>query len=76
MDKIQMPRSDMLSRLARFKELEVSAQAFVDTRIPEYQRDIYNVIGRGVTEDADLAPAITDARKPARAQGFLSTTPP
>ena len=33
MDKIQMSMGDMLSRLARFKELEVSAQAFVDTRL-------------------------------------------
>ncbi len=62
MDKVQISMSDMLSRVARFKELEVSAQAFVDTRIPEYERDIYNVIGRGVTEDTNLAPAITDAR--------------
>ena len=62
MDKIQMSMGDMLSRLARFKELEVSAQAFVDTRLPDHERDIYNVIGHGVTEDADLAPAITDAR--------------
>lgn len=46
-------------RTARFSELQASPQAFVDTRIPEHVRDIYNVIGRGVTEDPMLEPAVT-----------------
>lgn len=54
--------AEMTARLARYRDLKPSSQAFVDTRIPEYERDIYNVIGRGVTEDPSLAPAITDAR--------------
>jgi quercetin dioxygenase-like cupin family protein len=49
----------MHARTARFDKLRPSAEAFVDTRIPEHERDIYNVIGRGVTEDPGLAPAIT-----------------
>ena len=49
---------EMLSRTARFKELKPSKEAFVDTRIPEHQRDIFNVIGEGVTEDATLSAAI------------------
>jgi quercetin dioxygenase-like cupin family protein len=49
----------MRSRTALFENLRPSQQAFVDTRIPEHERDIYNVIGRGVTEDANLQPAIT-----------------
>ena len=48
-------------RVARFDELRPSKQAFVDTRIPEHVRDIYNVIGRGVTEDPELRPAISAA---------------
>lgn len=54
--------AEMRARVARFADLKPSKQAFVDTRIPEYQRDIFNVIGRGVTEDPALAPAIADAR--------------
>lgn len=50
------------ARVARFKELKSSAEAFVDTRIPEFQREIFNIIGRGVTEDTRLQPAITDNR--------------
>ena len=50
---------EMRSRTALFENLRPSQQAFVDTRIPEHERDIYNVIGRGVTEDTDLQPAIT-----------------
>lgn len=49
----------MLERTARFRALEPSKQAFVDTRIPEHERDIFNVIGEGVTEDPSLKPAIT-----------------
>ena len=51
---------EMLARTARFKRLVPSTEAFVDTRLPEYQREIFNVIGEGVTEDAGLKVAITD----------------
>ena len=50
---------EILSRTARFGDLVASKQAFVDTRLPEYERDIFNVIGEGVTEDPVLKPAIT-----------------
>ncbi len=49
----------MRARTARFEKLRPSAEAFVDTRIPEHERDISNVIGPGVTEDPGLEPAIT-----------------
>jgi uncharacterized RmlC-like cupin family protein len=58
----QVTRDQMLRRVARFKGLRPSKQAFVDTRLPGHERDIFNVIGRGVTEDPDLAPAIADPR--------------
>lgn len=61
MDLIDISPADMAKRIARFKDMTPSKQAFVDTRIAEYQRDIFNVIGRGVTEDPDLAPAIPNA---------------
>ncbi len=50
------------TRVARFKRLTPTKRGFVDTAIPGYERLIYNVIGRGVTEDPTLNPAITDAR--------------
>ena len=59
MTDAQVSMEEMLGRTARFNELRPSRQAFVDTRIPEHVRDIYNVIGQGVTEDAELEPAIT-----------------
>lgn len=62
MDIIEPTVDEMRARTARFSHLTPSKQAFVDTRIPQYARDIYNVIGRGVTEDPNLRPAITDAR--------------
>lgn len=62
MEIIDLSVEEMQARVARYRELQASPQAFIDTRIPIYERDIYNVIGRGVTEDAALAPSITDAR--------------
>ena len=50
---------EMLDRTAKFGELQPSKMAFLDTKIPGHERDIYNVIGGGVTEDASLKPAIT-----------------
>ncbi len=67
MEIIDISVEDMQARVARYRELRASPQAFVDTRILEYERDIYNVIGRGVTEDKDLAPSIPDSR-------YFSTT--
>ncbi|MEM8590532.1 MAG: cupin domain-containing protein [Pseudomonadota bacterium] len=61
MDLKDVSPAEMAGRIARFKELTPSKQAFVDTRIAEYERDIYNVIGWGVTEDPNLAPAIPNA---------------
>lgn len=58
----QMSRDEMLKRVARFKDLTPSRRAFVDSLIPGHEREIFNVIGRGVTEDPALNPAITDAR--------------
>jgi len=62
MDIIEPTVAEMEERVARFATLTPSKQAFVDTRIPQYNRDIYNIIGRGVTEDPALAPAISDSR--------------
>lgn len=62
MDIVDLSEEEMASRVARWKNLKPSKQAYVDTRLPDHIRDTYNVIGRGVTEDPDLAPAVTDAR--------------
>ena len=62
MGSVQMSKQEMLTRVARFKDLKPSTKAFVDTLIPGHERQIFNVIGRGVTEDTTLQPAITDAR--------------
>src|SRR5215475_8248982 len=62
MASLQVSKDEMMKRVARFKDLRSSRIAFVDSLIPGHEREIYNVIGRGVTEDASLNPAITDAR--------------
>src|SRR5215475_607989 len=50
------------TRVARLKNLTPTERGFIDTAIPGYERLIYNVIGRGVTEDSSHKPAITDAQ--------------
>ena len=62
MANVQVSKDEMMKRVARFKDLRSSRKAFVDSLIPGHECEIYNVIGRGVTEDASLNPAITDAR--------------
>jgi quercetin dioxygenase-like cupin family protein len=48
------------TRVARFKDLKPFPRAFVDTVIPEYERDIFSVIGAGVLEDPAMRPKITE----------------
>lgn len=49
-------------RIGRYSELKSSAKAFIDALIPGYERDLYNIIGRGVVEDKELLPPISDNR--------------
>jgi mannose-6-phosphate isomerase-like protein (cupin superfamily) len=50
--------SDMENHVARFKDQKSSAKAFIDTRIPGHERDIYSIIGGGVMEDPEMNPPI------------------
>ena len=57
------PERMAAERLARFDELQPNREAFVDSRIPGNTRDIYTVIGRGVSENDDVT-------VPIQARGF------
>ena len=57
-----MNKVDMLERVALWQDLKPNPLMFVDTRLPEHERDLYSVIGPGVSEDPDTEPAITDAQ--------------
>ena len=59
MADVVVSMDEMKKRYAKFSDLNPSKQAFVDTRLPEHERDIFNVIGEGVTEDPELKPAIS-----------------
>lgn len=54
--------ADMKKRVAVFKKLKSSSMPLIDAVMPQYHRDIFNIIGRGVTEDASMEVAINDAR--------------
>ena len=55
-------KAEMLERVALWKDMKPNPQMFVDTRLPEHERDLYSIIGPGVSEDPDTEPAITDAQ--------------
>ena len=57
-----MNKADMLKRVGLWKDMKPNPQMFVDTRLPEHARDLYSVIGPGVSEDPETTPAITDAQ--------------
>jgi mannose-6-phosphate isomerase-like protein (cupin superfamily) len=50
--------AEMEGHVARFRDLKSSHQAFIDTRIPGHEREIFSIIGNGVQEDADMNPPI------------------
>ena len=52
--KAQMER-DCVARANKVKAMDI---AFLDQRIPKYQRDIINMVGMGVTENAALKPNV------------------
>jgi len=49
---------EMEGFVARFKDQKSSHKAFVDTRIPGHEREIFSIIGNGVQEDPDMRPPI------------------
>ena len=49
---------EMERHVARFSTIPSTAKAFIDTRIPGHERDIYTIIGGGVLEDPDIKPPI------------------
>jgi quercetin dioxygenase-like cupin family protein len=56
---------DCVARARNVKALDV---AFLDQRLPQYERDIINMVGMGVTENASLKPNVS-----AGAVGFSVT---
>jgi len=54
-------KDEMLQRVAKWGAIKPSAMPLIDAVLPEYNREIFNIIGRGVTEDATMDVAIDDA---------------
>jgi len=54
--------AEMAQRVARFKQLTPHPVTFLDQALPQHQRDVFNLIGRGVSEEKGAAAEITDVR--------------
>lgn len=60
-DIVVMSQDEMRSRIAIFAEQTGNDQLMITQGIPGFQRDIYSIIGRGVSEDAGTQPGIVDS---------------
>jgi len=54
-------KEQMLRRVAFFKDLKASNRPLIDAVLPQFERENFNIIGRGVTEDATMHVAIPEA---------------
>ena len=54
----EVSKEEMLKRVAFFKDLVPSKIPLIDAVLPQYQREIFSIIGGGVTEDAQVRPPI------------------
>jgi len=52
-------RAEMLARTAIFSELKGSSRPLVDAVLPQFEREIFQIIGGGVTEDPAMKIPIT-----------------
>ncbi len=59
MANVQVSKAEMLERVAVFKNLTSSSRPLVDAVLPQFNREIFNIIGGGVTEDAQMKVPIT-----------------
>ena len=55
----QVSREEMLQRVAKFDSLQSSSRPLVDAVLPQFHREIFNIIGSGVTEDPTMKVPIT-----------------
>ncbi len=55
---IDLTVEEMERHVARFKDQKSSDKAFIDTRIPGHEREIFSIIGGGVMEDPAMNPPI------------------
>ncbi|HKC45501.1 MAG TPA: cupin domain-containing protein [Burkholderiales bacterium] len=74
---------EMEKRIARFKRLTAHPMTFLDQAFPENERDVFNIIGRGVSEEEGASAEITDVdgfnmqmsrAKPGKGNGLHSHT--
>jgi mannose-6-phosphate isomerase-like protein (cupin superfamily) len=60
MDRKPVSREEMLKRTAFFNKLQPSSMPLVDAVLPQFHRQIFNIIGGGVTEDPTMHIPIRD----------------
>jgi uncharacterized RmlC-like cupin family protein len=58
MPNLQISVDEMKRRVARFAEMKPSSRPLVDAVLPQYQREIFQIIGGGVIEDPAMRPPI------------------
>src|SRR5690349_18544595 len=54
----QVSPEEMRKRVAVFRETKPSSMPLIDAVMPQYQRDLFSMIGSGVAEDPGVRPPI------------------
>lgn len=60
-NRIEISKDEMLARVATFKNLKSSTLGVLDAALPQFSREFFSVIGRGIAEDPNMSVAIKDA---------------
>jgi mannose-6-phosphate isomerase-like protein (cupin superfamily) len=58
---VVMNQDEMRERIAYFRDQQPDRQLMITQAIPGFQRDIYSIIGKGVSEKAGTQPGIVDS---------------
>ena len=55
----EVSQEEMLNRVAFFKDVKPSRRPLIDAVLPQFEREIFSIIGGGVTEDPEVRSPIT-----------------
>lgn len=53
-------KAQMTKRVSRFKDAQWNPRAFIDTVLPQFERELFGIIGTGAKEDQSIPPRIKE----------------
>lgn len=59
MAKLDITKDEMNKRISRYEKAHWHPRAFIDAVLPQFERDVFSIIGRGVKDDNSIPPQIS-----------------